>query len=219
MFLSIILVITPPSVSMPKDSGVTSSNSTSLISPCIIPPCIAAPTATTSSGFMSLCGSLPNKFLTASIIAGILVWPPTKITSSISEIFRPVSSTVFFVSSMDLSIKSLTKSSSLARVKAKVKCLGPEASAVRNGIFISVCIVLESSCLAFSAASLRRWTASWSLATSIPCSFLNSSIRYWIILWSMSSPPRWVSPPVPLTSIVSSETSKTEISKVPPPKS
>jgi hypothetical protein len=33
VFLAIILVITPPRVSMPKDSGVTSSNNTSVRSP------------------------------------------------------------------------------------------------------------------------------------------------------------------------------------------
>ena len=45
-------VITPPSVSTPSDSGVTSSRSTSFTSPCSTPPWIAAPIATTSSGLM-----------------------------------------------------------------------------------------------------------------------------------------------------------------------
>jgi hypothetical protein len=43
-----------------------------------------------------------------------------------------------------------------------VKCLGPEASAVMNGRLISDSLVVESSILAFSAASLRRWTAALS---------------------------------------------------------
>ena len=60
---SISLVNTPPSVSMPSDSGVTSSSSTSFTSPPSTPPWTAAPIATTSSGFTPLCGSLPNRSL------------------------------------------------------------------------------------------------------------------------------------------------------------
>ena len=60
---SISLVNTPPSVSMPSDSGVTSSSSTSFTSPPSTPPCTAAPTATTSSGFTLRFGSLPNRLL------------------------------------------------------------------------------------------------------------------------------------------------------------
>ena len=55
---SISLVNTPPSVSMPSDSGVTSSNSTSLTSPLSTPAWMAAPTATTSSGLTPWCGVL-----------------------------------------------------------------------------------------------------------------------------------------------------------------
>src|SRR5437868_3402615 len=60
---SISLVNTPPSVSMPSDSGVTSRSSMSLTSPRSTPPWIAAPTATTSSGLTPLLGSLPKKSL------------------------------------------------------------------------------------------------------------------------------------------------------------
>src|SRR3546814_2697084 len=42
-------VNTPPNVSMPSDSGVTSSSSTSLTSPWSTPAWIAAPIATTRS--------------------------------------------------------------------------------------------------------------------------------------------------------------------------
>ena len=81
----IILVATPPRVSIPSDSGVTSSSRTSLTSPPRTPAWMAAPTATTSSGLTPLCGSLPaNISLTASITAGMRVMPPTRITSSIS---------------------------------------------------------------------------------------------------------------------------------------
>ena len=91
VFFSISLVITPPSVSMPSDSGVTSSSSTSLTVPPSTPPWIAAPTATASSGLTSLRGSLPKNSLTASCTFGMRVWPPTRITSWTSETFRPAS--------------------------------------------------------------------------------------------------------------------------------
>ena len=39
------------------------------------------------------------------------------------------------------------------------RCFGPSAPLVMNGILISVCIAVESSILAFSAASSRRWRA------------------------------------------------------------
>ena len=48
------VVMTPPSVSIPSESGVTSSSSRSLTSPASTPAWIAAPTATTSSGFTPL---------------------------------------------------------------------------------------------------------------------------------------------------------------------
>ena len=67
---SISLVITPPSVSMPSDSGVTSSSSTSFTSPASTPPWTAAPIATTSSGFTPLCGSLPKKSFTSCCTFG-----------------------------------------------------------------------------------------------------------------------------------------------------
>ena len=60
---SMSLVMTPPLVSMPSDSGVTSSSSTSLTSPFSTPAWTAAPMATTSSGLTALLGSLPVKLV------------------------------------------------------------------------------------------------------------------------------------------------------------
>ncbi len=60
---SISRVNTPPSVSMPSDSGVTSSSSTSFTSPVSTAPCTAAPIATTSSGLTLRAGSLPKNCL------------------------------------------------------------------------------------------------------------------------------------------------------------
>ena len=92
VFRSISFVITPPSVSMPSDSGVTSRSRTSLTSPARTPAWIAAPMPTTSSGLTPLWGSLPlNIALTASTTAGIRVMPPTRITSSMSAALSPAS--------------------------------------------------------------------------------------------------------------------------------
>ena len=88
---SMSLVKTPPRVSMPRDSGVTSSSSTSFTSPLSTPAWMAAPMATTSSGLTPLWGSLPKICLTFSCTRGMRVMPPTRMTSSISlvEAWRP----------------------------------------------------------------------------------------------------------------------------------
>ena len=150
---------------------------------------MAAPSATTSSGFIDLFGSLPKNSLTAFCIAGILVCPPTSITSSMSDTLNGEASIALFVISIDLSIYSRANSSSVDRVIFMRRCFGPEASEVMNGIFISVSVVVDSSCFAFSAASSSRWSARGSFVTSIPESFLNSSAIHLIIFWSISRPP------------------------------
>ncbi len=60
VFFSMMRVKTPPAVSTPRESGVTSRSRTSLTSPFMTPPWMAAPTATTSSGLTPLCGSRPK---------------------------------------------------------------------------------------------------------------------------------------------------------------
>ena len=174
---------------------------------------------TTSSGLTPLCGSLPKNFRTASCTAGMRVCPPTRITSSMSLGLRPASSNAWRQGPMVRWIRSSVSCSSLARVSFICRCLGPEASAVIKGRLISVSITVESSILAFSAASFSRCRAMRSWRRSTPCSFMNSSHSQSMIRWSKSSPPRKVSPLVALTSNTPSPTSRMEISKVPPPKS
>ena len=79
-------VITPPAVSMPSVSGVTSSSSRPSV--CFdLPPfrmnaCTAAPYATASSGLMLLFSSLPpKKSDTSDCTLGMRVDPPTSTTS------------------------------------------------------------------------------------------------------------------------------------------
>ena len=134
--------MTPPSVSMPSDSGVTSRSRTSLTSPARTPAWIAAPIATTSSGLTPLCGSLPpNIALTASTTAGMRVMPPTRMTSSMSAGLRPASFSAATTGPLVFSTRSATRSSSLARVSVTTRCFGPVASAVMYGRLISVVAV------------------------------------------------------------------------------
>ena len=174
VFFLMSLVITPPSVSMPSDSGVTSSSSTSLTSPFSTPPWIAAPTATASSGLTSLRGSRPKNSFTLSCTLGIRVMPPTRMTSPMSASEMPESLIATRQGSIVRSIRSSTSASNLARVIFIDRCFGPDWSAVMYGRLISVCCELDSSIFAFSAESLSRCSASTSFLRSTPDSFLYS---------------------------------------------
>ena len=219
VFLSINFVKTPPNVSIPNVSGVTSSNNTSLTSPWSTPACIAAPVATTSSGFTPLLGSFPKIFFTVSITFGILVIPPTRITCLISLAFIPASLIAVSQGLIVFSIRSSTNDSNFDLDNVTFKCLGPDLSAVMKGKLISVWEELDSSIFAFSAPSFNLCFAKGSSLKSTPFSFLNSSAKKSIILLSKSSPPKNVSPDVDFTSNTPSPSSSTETSKVPPPKS
>ena len=99
-----------------------------------------------------------------------------------------------------LSTRVPTSCSSFDRLRVIIRCLGPEESAVMKGRLISVCIRVDSSILARSAASRSRWSAILSCLRSIPCSLWNSSAIQSMMRWSKSSPPRCVSPLVAMTS-------------------
>lgn len=144
---------------------------------------------------------------------------PTRITSFTSLAEMPASFRHALQGASVRSTRSPVRVSNLARLSFMLKCLGPVWSAVMKGRLMSVCVVLESSTLAFSPASRRRWSARGSLARSMACSFLNSSQRNLVMRLSKSSPPRCVSPLVAFTSKTPPEISKMETSKVPPPKS
>ena len=80
------VVITPPAVSIPSESGATSRSNKSLTYsfpyPVRIAAYTAAPYATASSGLIDLFGSFPpKKSLSSSITFGIRVDPPTNTTS------------------------------------------------------------------------------------------------------------------------------------------
>mmetsp|Transcript_21761 Transcript_21761/g.68166 ORF Transcript_21761/g.68166 Transcript_21761/m.68166 type:complete len:528 (+) Transcript_21761:810-2393(+) len=209
----------PPSVSMPRLSGVTSRRRMSLMSPRRTPPWMAAPMATTSSGLTPLWGFLPKNCSTRSWTLGMRVMPPTRMTSSMEALSMPASATHFAQGSRVRSTRLSTMVSNWAFVTLTFMCLGPEASAVMKGSETSVAARPSSSRFAFSAASRSRCIASRSAERSIPESLRNSARRCLRSASSKSSPPSMVSPFVDLTSKTPPEISRIETSKVPPPRS
>ena len=174
VFLSMSLVAMPPRVSMPRDSGVTSSSRTSLTSPERTAPWMAAPMETHSMGSMPRWILGPTMFSTKFWTMGILVGPPTMIILSMLSFFRPASFMAWMMEFLQRSTMGSTSSSSLARVMVCTRCLGPEASDVMNGRLTSVCMVVDSSIFAFSQASLTLQNAMLSLWRSMPVCFWNS---------------------------------------------
>ena len=118
------LVNTPPNVSIPNESGVTSNNKISVSSPDKTPPCFVAPVDTHVSGFNDLLGSLLNNFFNFSWTNGILEEPPTSKTSSISFASNPEDFKADFALSIVFSIISSTNLSKLDFDKDLTKCLG-----------------------------------------------------------------------------------------------
>ena len=120
----IITVITSPSVSTPKDSGVTSKRTTSLTSPAKTPPWMAAPSATTSSGFTVLSGALPKIASTMRVTAGMRVLPPTRITLSTSLALMPASFNAALQGAASLSKTTSARRSNWARETLSCKWSG-----------------------------------------------------------------------------------------------
>ncbi|MPM32105.1 hypothetical protein SDC9_78664 [bioreactor metagenome] len=117
-------------------------------------------------------------------------------------------------------MRSSHNCSNFARVSVFTRCFGTPSTGMIYGRLISEELWLESSILAFSAASFSLCRAIGSFRRSRPLfSDLNSSASQSMIFWSKSSPPRCVSPLVDLTSNTPSPSSSMEISKVPPPRS
>ena len=167
---------TPPSVSMPSVSGVTSSRTISLeTSPAMIPAWMAAPIATASIGSTPDSASLPTISLTNLRTIGILVGPPTITILPISDAESFASSRAFSMDGLHLSTMGRISSSSFARVMPTSRFFAPEdGSCEMNGRFTSVSITVDNSIFAFSAASRTRVIAVVSPERSTP-SFLRNS--------------------------------------------
>jgi len=114
-----------PNVSMPSDSGVTSSSSNVFTSPCKTPAWIAAPIATTSSGLRPCAARVRRTRAQCRRLSASAVNPADKdhlvdILGGHSGIFeRGAARPDGFLD------QSPTSASSLARVKVIVRCLGP----------------------------------------------------------------------------------------------
>mmetsp|Transcript_27886 Transcript_27886/g.90121 ORF Transcript_27886/g.90121 Transcript_27886/m.90121 type:complete len:237 (-) Transcript_27886:652-1362(-) len=213
-------VMTPPTVSMPRVSGVTSSSSRSLVSsppsPERMPPCTAAPNATASSGLMPLDGSLPlKKSLSSCCTLGMRVEPPTSTTSSISDFLSSESSITFCTGVSVFLKRSMHSSSKRARVSVSEKSWPSK----RPSISTRTWCVDESDRLARSTSRRSFWMARLSLDGSEPCLRLKTLSMCWMIRLSKSSPPRWVSPEVAITSKTPLSMVRRDTSKVPPPRS
>ncbi|OPZ47562.1 MAG: hypothetical protein BWY91_03324 [bacterium ADurb.BinA028] len=222
---SMSLVNRPPSVSMPRDSGVTSMSRTSLRSPLRTPACRLAPMATTSSGLTPLLGSRPVSSLTSAVTAGMRVEPPTRTTWSMSASLMPASLMTLANGALQRSSRSLVSCSNWARLIVSSRWIGPFSLIERYCRLIVAEVELDSSFLACSAASRRRCMAILSLDRSTPVLFFTVESRWVTMRSSQSSPPRRLSPLVALTWIVlkpssgSLPTSRRDTSNVPPPRS
>ena len=221
VFLGIITWAIPPSTSTARESGVTSSKRISFTSPWIIPPWIDAPWATDSSGFTVDLGSFPKISCTICFTLSILVDPPTRIMSLISDLLSFESERAESTGSLHLLKRSAVMFSNWALVSVSSRFLGnPSGPTVINGIEISTLSTEESCFLAFSASSLILCIAIVLSLRSIPSFALNPSTIWLMILWSQSAPPSWVSPDVESTwKVPSAPISRTVTSKVPPPRS
>mmetsp|Transcript_29772 Transcript_29772/g.77015 ORF Transcript_29772/g.77015 Transcript_29772/m.77015 type:complete len:450 (+) Transcript_29772:691-2040(+) len=214
------LVMTPPTVSMPRVRGVTSRRSRSFVSsppsPERMPPCTAAPYATASSGLMPLFGSLPlKKSFRSAWTLGIRVEPPTRTTSSISDFFISESSMTFWTGVRVFLKRSMQSSSKRARVSVSEKSTPSKRPSISRRTWCCV----ESERLARSTSRRSFWMARLSLEGSEPCLRLNTLSKCWITRLSKSSPPRWVSPEVAITSKTPLSIVRSDTSKVPPPRS
>ncbi len=213
------LVDIPPRVSIPRESGVTSKRRTSLTSPERTAPCMAAPIATHSIGSIPRWILGPTMFSTKFWTIGILVGPPTMMILSMLSTVRFASFIACVIDVLQRDTMGSTISSSFARVIVLTRCFGPVESDDMNGRLISVCIVVESSIFAFSHASRTLQKAMLSFERSIPVSFWNSPITYFVRASSISEPPSLVSPDVESTSNTPSLKSMMVTSRVPPPRS
>mmetsp|Transcript_57952 Transcript_57952/g.164996 ORF Transcript_57952/g.164996 Transcript_57952/m.164996 type:complete len:243 (+) Transcript_57952:346-1074(+) len=157
VFREMRTVATPPRVSTPRDSGVTSSSTMSFTSPASTPACTAAPTATTSSGFTLWLGLLPPAISVAIFwMAGMRVEPPTSTISLMSEDESFASFRAFAHGCLQRVMRSAAICSNLALDSVCSMCFGPVASAVMNGSEILASCTPDSSTFAFSAASVSR---------------------------------------------------------------
>mmetsp|Transcript_26191 Transcript_26191/g.98604 ORF Transcript_26191/g.98604 Transcript_26191/m.98604 type:complete len:297 (+) Transcript_26191:538-1428(+) len=174
----ISVVNTPPAVSRPSDSGVTSRSSSSsslldLCEPSMMAACTAAPYATASSGLMDLLGSWPKKSVRSFCTRGMRVEPPTSTTSSTLSLAILESLSTRSTGAMVLRKSSPHRSSKRARVMEMWKSMPSKRES------ISMCAVMDDDSvrLARSHAVRRRRLARSLVFMSFLCLRLKVSMQ------------------------------------------
>ena len=156
-----------------------------------------------------------KKELNISLILGIRVEPPTSTISLISPLDICASFNTCSTGAIVRLKISIQKLSNLARVNTILKSI----PSLIHSISILAKVADDRVLFACSAATAKRLIAFLLSERSILCFVLNSLIKYSIIRWSKSDPPRCVSPPVAFTSNIPSSILSNETSCVPPPQS
>ena len=171
---SISLVKTPPRVSMPSESGVTSSSSTSLTSPLSTPPWMAAPMATTSSGLTPCARLLAEELLHRLDDLGHAGHAADQDhLVDLARLSRPAS-----FSACSAGLERALRSGRRPAPRASrgsascTRCFGPEASAVMKGRLISVSLGRGQLALGLLGGLLQPLQRQLSLRRSMPCSLL-----------------------------------------------
>ena len=194
-------VMTPPSVSTPSESGVTSSRTTPLTSPARTAPWIAAPMATTSSGLTPLCGSFPK-----SCVHAVLDLRHPRLAADehdLVDVLRGDSASfIAFWHGGDRALDEVgDQRFELGPRQRHRQVLGPagvggDEREVDVGLQRGA--ELDLRLLGGFAQALQRHAVPAQVDAVF--AFLNSSAIQSITRWSKLSPPRWVSPLVALTS-------------------
>jgi hypothetical protein len=210
-----IFDIAPPIVSMPSESGVTSSSSMSRLPLIMMWAWIAAPTATTSSGFSSACGGRRNSSSTDRRTSGMRVDPPTSTASSICDGSTPASASASRHGSSVRSTTGRTIRSNSRRESRRSKSGAADAGTAGSATRMTVSSRSDRSHFAWITARRTAWSLAGSIGDARSASPSTSATSN----WSMSSPPSWVSPLVASTWKTPSSTRRMEMSNVPPPKS
>mmetsp|Transcript_41095 Transcript_41095/g.132176 ORF Transcript_41095/g.132176 Transcript_41095/m.132176 type:complete len:255 (-) Transcript_41095:750-1514(-) len=226
----VMTIIAPPSISMPRLRGVTSTSTMSQDGgrptvrawPSAEPrqrssPWIAAPMATASSGLTLCCGNCerPKNSLMSCWILGIRVLPPTITISSMSVLASPASFSTCLIGSKVFVKSSAFKCSNFERVSVSRRSWPLKKASTSTVVLTSVL----SARFASSTATRSRCIARRSPLGSLPALLWNCSTRYWTTRRSKSSPPRCVLPHVARVSKTPPSMESSDTSKVPPPKS
>mmetsp|Transcript_38207 Transcript_38207/g.62015 ORF Transcript_38207/g.62015 Transcript_38207/m.62015 type:complete len:205 (+) Transcript_38207:533-1147(+) len=179
-FRLIKVVITPPTVSIPRLNGVTSMSTglpPAILHPLKVAPRTLAPYATASSALTPLLGSFPLKYsLRSCCTFGIRVEPPTSTTSSISPFFIRPSASTFRTGIRVFLNRSALSSSNLARVNISL------ISNPLCKLSISTLAWVWDDNARFTRSTSRRsfCNALWSFEISLLCLFLKALIIYFI---------------------------------------